>query len=228
MNIFHTKKQLRRRWRRWRRAVWTFGAFVLITLMAWSGMLLSEEMKTLMTEEPISMETWGQLQELRDDEESSLAWLEQLRDTDQVRIVHLNKIYTCGEENVVLGLMRPWEITELAKSHAEWKGRLAPGGDVWFDEHVEGLSELCGREGYIGIDSNGNLSLFDGPPKKEKVIRTFFQLDVETMESALPSEVLNQLQAGIRIQDVEEYNSVLSTFSDYAMPESEQMLQQKQ
>lgn len=97
-------------------------------------------------------------------------------------------------------------------------------------QETESASEVIPewREGYIGIDSNGNLSLFDGPPKQEKVIRTFFQLDVETMESALPSEVLNQLQAGIRIQDVDEYNSVLSTFSDYALPESDQMLQQKQ
>lgn len=97
-------------------------------------------------------------------------------------------------------------------------------------QEAESASEVIPewREGYIGIDSNGNLSLFDGPPKQEKVIRTFFQLDVETMESALPSEVLNQLQAGIRIQDVDEYNSVLSTFSDYALPESDQMLQQKQ
>lgn len=207
--------------------MWTFGACALVALMAWSGILLSDEMEQLMTEEPLSIQTWGPLREVQETDDSPLAWLDQLRDSEQVRIVHLNKIYTCGEENLVLGLMRPWEIAELARTHEEWKGRLASGGDVWFDEHVEGLSELCGREGYIGIDNHGNLSLFDGPPKKEKVIRTFFQLDVETMESALPSEVLKQLQDGIRIQDVEEYNSVLSTFSDYAVPESDQMMQQK-
>lgn len=58
------------------------------------------------------------------------------------------------------------------------------------------------------------------------MLKTFFQLDVETMESVLPDEVLKQLQEGIRIQDVEEYNSVLSTFSDYALEQTEKVMQQ--
>ncbi|MNN87817.1 hypothetical protein D3C81_2054220 [compost metagenome] len=83
------------------------------------------------------------------------------------------------------------------------------------------MSETCRQEGYIGIDKNGNLSLFEGPPKNEKVIKTFFQLDVETMESALPNEVLKQLKQGIRVQDASEYNSVLSTFSDFALEQDQ-------
>ena len=47
-------------------------------------------------------------------------------------------------------------------------------------------------------------------------MRTFFQLDVGSMESSLPRDVIQRLEEGIRIQDMEEYNSVLSTFSDYA------------
>ncbi|GJM75081.1 hypothetical protein HMSSN036_72970 [Paenibacillus macerans] len=45
---------------------------------------------------------------------------------------------------------------------------------MWIDERINGLSETCSKQGYIGIDKDGNLTLFDGPPKKEKVIRTFF------------------------------------------------------
>ncbi|WP_114495701.1 BofC C-terminal domain-containing protein [Fontibacillus phaseoli] len=225
MNIFNIRKQLKKRWRRWKRAIWTIGACVLVALMAWLGMLLSEQMEKLMTKEPLVLETFGKLEDQLA-EESSQDWLEHLRESNQLRIVHLNKIYTCGEESLVLGLMKPTEISQLSKEHPAWTGRLAPGGDVWFDEHVQGLSDVCRREGYVGIDKNGNLSLFEGPPKQEKVIRTFFQLDVETMESALPSEVLKQLNSGIRIQDVEEYNSVLSTFSDFAVEASEKTMQQ--
>ncbi|MNJ80872.1 hypothetical protein D3C77_794150 [compost metagenome] len=61
------------------------------------------------------------------------------------------------------------------------------------------------------------MSLFEGKPQEKKVIKTFFQLDVETMESVLPEEVLKQLNHGIRVQDTSEYNSVLSTFSDFAV-----------
>ncbi|MED4956379.1 BofC C-terminal domain-containing protein [Paenibacillus macerans] len=227
MNIFHIKKQLKRRWRRWRRAIWTIGACSLVAIMAWLGMPLSEQMENLMTNEPIAMETWGKLQEAAP-EATEEDWLTELKRTDRNRIVHLNKIYTCGEESSVLGIMRPDEIAALMKAHPEWEGRLAAGGDVWIDERINGLSETCSKQGYIGIDKDGNLTLFDGPPKKEKVIRTFFQLDVEMMESALPADVLKQLQQGIRIQDVEEYNSVLSTFSDFALEQTEKVMQQNE
>lgn len=226
MNIFHTKKRLKKRWMRWNRPIWTIGAFVLVAWMAWKGIGLSDQMKDLMAKEPLVLETWGQYLEAEENADQPQDWLDELVKSGRVRIVHLNKIFTCGEESTVLGLMKPKEIAELAKSHPDWVGRLAPGGDVWFDEKNQGLSETCRRDGYVGIDKNGNLSLFEGPPKEEKVIRTFFQLDVETMESALPSEVLKQLNNGIRIQDVEEYNSVLSTFSDFAVEPSKNTMQQ--
>lgn len=224
MNIFHIKKILNNRWRKWRRAIWTMGACTLVTIMAWLGLLLSDQMERLMEKEPLAVETFGKLQAVIP--VAAEEWLHDLEKTDQTRIVHLNKIYTCGTESEVLGIMRPVEIAKLMKSHPEWEGRLGAGGDVWIDERINGLSDICKTRGYIGIDSKGNLTLFDGPPKKEKVIRTFFQLDVEMMESALPADVLKQLREGIRIQDVEEYNSVLSTFSDFAIEQSEKVMQQ--
>lgn len=226
MNIFHTKKRLKKRWMRWNRTIWTISACVLVAWMAWRGVGLSDQMKELMTKEPLALETLGQHRVSEEAGDPPQDWLNELEQSGRVRIVHLNKIFTCGEENLILGVMKPKEIAELAGSHPDWVGRLAPGGDVWFDERIQGLSETCQRDGYVGIDKNGNLSLFDGPPKDEKVIRTFFQLDVETMESALPSEVLKQLNNGIRIQDVEEYNSVLSTFSDFAVENSKDTMQQ--
>lgn len=220
MNKFHPAKWLGKRWRAWRRTILTFCACGIVAFMAWLGLPLSEQMERLMTEEPLALETFGSWY-APDAGQDAERWLEDLRETKQLRIVHLNKNYTCGQESSVLGLMRPEEIETLAKQHPEWSGRLAPGGDVWFDEQVQGMSDICERDGYVGIDKKGYLSLFEGPPKEEKVIRTFFQLDVETMESALPTEVLEQLQNGIRIRDIEEYNSVLSTFSDYAVEASE-------
>lgn len=227
MDIFRIK--LKKRWKRWRRAIWTFGACGLVAFMAWFGLSLSEKMKQLITEEPVVMETLGKFYEMdeltfgnsRFDEEASHAWLEELKKTNQVRIVHLNKIYNCGiEEGSVLGIMTPSEISELLKERPDRSGRIGAGGDVWLEEHVEGVTESCLQNEYIGIDDSGSLSLFEGPPQEKKVIKTFFQLDVETMESVLPEEVLKQLNHGIRVQDTSEYNSVLSTFSDFAVEPS--------
>lgn len=227
MDIFRIK--LRKRWRRWRRAIWTFGACGLVAFMAWFGLSLSEKMKQLMTEEPAIMETLGRLYEMdeftlgdnRFEDEASDAWLEELKKSNKVRIVHLNKIYNCGiEESSVLGIMTPSEISDLLKEHPDRRGQLGAGGDIWLEEYVEDATEACLQNEYIGIDNSGNLSLFEGKPQEKKVIKTFFQLDVETMESVLPEEVLKQLNQGIRVQDTSEYNSVLSTFSDFAVEQN--------
>lgn len=73
---------------------------------------------------------------------------------------------------------------------------------------------------YMGIDHAGNLTLFDGPPKREKPIETFFQLDIEYLETSLPHETVGQLYEGIRIRDKEEYNSVLSSMSTFISEEA--------
>ncbi|MNE54471.1 hypothetical protein D3C80_1492490 [compost metagenome] len=199
--------------------------------MAWLGVPLSEQMEKLMTTQPSVIETLGKIHELNEltigQEESPNQdilhpWLDDIRRSEQARIVHLNKKYTCGEEeSLVLGIMSPIEIDDLMKKHPDWTGRVGAGGDVWLEEYIEGLSEGCQENGFFGVDKNGNLSLFEGPPKDEKVIKTFFQLDVGTMESALPQDVLKQLKQGIRVQDVSEYNSVLSTFSDFALEQTQ-------
>lgn len=225
VSIFHIKKHLKKRWKKWRRAIWTTGACAIVALMAWLGLPLSDQMEELMTGEPLAMETLSLWQESAS--EVTPEWLLDLEKENRTRIVHFTKIYTCGEESSVLGIMTPQEITALIKQHPSWEGRLGAGGDVWIDERVTGLSDICKDNGYIGVDKDGNLTLFEGPPKKEKVIRTFFQMDVEMMESALPADVIKQLQQGIRIQDVEEYNSVLSTFSDFAIEPSERVMQQE-
>ena len=72
---------------------------------------------------------------------------------------------------------------------------------------------------YMGIDKAGNLTLFDGPPEKKNPIETFFQLDIEHLETSLPYETVGQLYQGIRIRDRDEYNSVLSSLSTFIAEE---------
>jgi forespore regulator of the sigma-K checkpoint len=42
-------------------------------------------------------------------------------------------------------------------------------------------------------------------------------LNIEYLKSSLPQETLDQLYGGIKVTDAAEFNSVISTFSDYAM-----------
>lgn len=234
MNIFRIKKYMRRRWRRWRRAIWTIGGCGLVTVMACIGLLLSDQMEHLMAKKPIALETLGKIKEAaggaekRESSTEANDWLKQLELNDQPRTVRLNKIYACGQESTVLGTMTREEIVKVYSEHPDWHARIDPEGDVWFEQHINELSETCKKNGYFGIDPQGNFSLFDGPPDKEKVLKTFFQLDVETMESSLPPDVLLHLHEGIRIQDLDEYNSVLSTFSEFAATPAKKVMQQRE
>lgn len=53
-------------------------------------------------------------------------------------------------------------------------------------------------------------------------------MDMGSLKSSLPESIWKELHEGIRVQDIEEYNSVLSTFSDYAREAAEHVMQNKQ
>jgi hypothetical protein len=89
----------------------------------------------------------------------------------------------------------------------------------------EPMEEVIKENTYFGLDDNGILSLFEGLPSDKKVIRSFFQLDVKHLESSLPRETIEQLYEGIKVTDLAEYNSVLSTFSDFATDISEEVME---
>lgn len=133
----------------------------------------------------------------------------------------LHRSYLCGEETRKLGTHTAEEAYELILAHREWDASLASGGKITLEEAVDDLSPQCRKTAYIGMDQNGNLSLFNGPPKKDKVVRTFFQLDVRTLQTSLTQQKLEELLHGIRVSDKDEYNSVISTFSDYAKMKSQ-------
>jgi forespore regulator of the sigma-K checkpoint len=138
-----------------------------------------------------------------------------LRIEGDVELV-LHRTYLCGEETRQLGRQPASEAAELLKSHRDWNASFDKSGRVLMEQSIDDLSPQCRQTAYIGMDKEGNLSLFDGPPRREKIIRTFFQLDTRMLETRLPEERVRELTRGIRVSDKDEYNSVLSTFNDFA------------
>lgn len=200
MMEFSLWKNLRKRLRRKRRPMWMLGCMLLSLLIVWLLQINSQE---AMAASPNEMSRSLTVQELKKQKEP-LA-------------VKLHRVYVCGDEHKPMGFMMADQLLELMLVHPEWKAMIgAQKNTVFLEEKVEDLSVHCKANAYMGLDKEGNLTLYDGVPKKEKVVRTFFQLDVDYMESSLPQEKLDQLAKGIRISDMDEYNSVLSTYSDYA------------
>ncbi|MCA0755256.1 BofC C-terminal domain-containing protein [Paenibacillus sp. N4] len=209
MMEFSLWKNIKKRIRRGRRPMWTLGGVlaILYASLLWPG--AAGHLQA--AEAPLPAAGSG--------------LLEELKEADSPLTVMLRRIYVCGEEDKPLGIMTGKQVAGLLEQNPDWKAARGTDVDrVVLEQQIDDLSAYCKANAYIGVDKEGNLTLYDGVPKKEKVVRTFFQLDVNYMESNLPQDKLDQLAKGIRVSDIDEYNSVLSTYSDYAVEKNEKVM----
>lgn len=219
MSVTGLIRQLKKQWRKNRvklsLGIWLF-AVGIIAITAWGW--LSDDQTEL---GPEAMPVWQPDEAAQAEEsEQSKILAKVMKTKDQIQVVLLRK-YICGEETSMLGSYQASEIPGLWSAHPAWKASYRSDVPVLvFTEQVEDLSPTCKNHVFMGIDRNGNLSMFNGAPEQEQVIRTFFQLNIEYLESSLPEETVRQLRKGIRISDYAEYNSVLATFSDFAVEQS--------
>ncbi|PZT57562.1 hypothetical protein DN757_01155 [Paenibacillus silvae] len=202
------------------------GAIIAITILAYRGLTISAAVERLLTTnfgEAVSV--MGPVQQDTRTEQEIDTLVNQLNTerTKLIRVV-LQTEYICGVETEQLGRMDTAQLKVLLVQHPEWEAEVTSMGTLQLKQRVDDLSPICKQQAYISIDAAGNLNLYEGKPAEENVIRTFFQLDVGTLESSLPDGVLEQLQEGIRVQDKDEYDSVISTFSDFAVDEKHRLL----
>jgi forespore regulator of the sigma-K checkpoint len=135
--------------------------------------------------------------------------------------VVLHKRYLCGEQYEPLGRHSSREAEEMLRSHPEWKLESIDENRLVYSVEVADFSPECRNNAYFGLDGNNSLALFEGRPGEGRVIRTFFQVDVEHLQNSLPRETVTELMEGIKVTDYAEYSSVLSTFSEFALPGAE-------
>jgi forespore regulator of the sigma-K checkpoint len=133
--------------------------------------------------------------------------------------VVMEKQYVCGKETIALGMKNPDELIKYMMDNPRITAVMSAQGDLMLIEQIDDLSPACKNNAYIGVDGEGNLTLFEMETGEKKAVRTFFQLNIHQMESSLPQDTIRQIYTGIKISDIDEFNSVLSTFSDYAVDE---------
>ncbi|WP_020615859.1 BofC C-terminal domain-containing protein [Paenibacillus daejeonensis] len=193
MIAFRRWIQIRKRWIRGKKLLGSFGALMLL-LGSLQGMPTAHAAG-----------------------EPAESWMEAWRQDKQPRTVKHVRSYICGEEMTMLGKLDAGQVEQLLKENPEWTIKPAGEDEIVVLEQIADLSETCKQRAYFSLDKLGHLSLFEGPPEEDRVIRTFFQLDTHYLESSLPRQHWQALNEGIRVSDVDEYNSVLSTFSEYAV-----------
>jgi forespore regulator of the sigma-K checkpoint len=105
-----------------------------------------------------------------------------------------------------------------------WEIIASEEGKLILLKRENDIAPSCKENGYFGLSQDGVLTLFNGVPGEKQVIQSFYQINRAKMEASLPAEEIALLQNGIRVRDLSEYNSVLSTYSEFqeeaAMAES--------
>lgn len=128
--------------------------------------------------------------------------------------VVLQRHYVCGEM-LEERMMSPLSVESVRQQFADWDVAEQTETRLVLTKQVDDLAPQCKANGFFGITDEGLMTLFYGPPEEGNVIRTFYQLDVERLETSLPQQVAQQLRDGIRVTTVQEFHSVLSTYAEF-------------
>ncbi len=125
--------------------------------------------------------------------------------------------YVVGKDSIIEVKENLETTEELKKKYVDWKITRVSPGEIVFEKEVEDIAPELKVESYFSLGPDGYLTLYHGNLNDNEIIQTFFRIDIEKLESSLPNEPIKQLYDGIPIQDLAEYNSVLSTFSEFAL-----------
>ncbi|WLR49991.1 intercompartmental signaling factor BofC [Bacillus tianshenii] len=127
--------------------------------------------------------------------------------------VTLQRHYMDGEmsEEKVTEII--WSMEDFWSAYADWQLVHQEGGQVIFRKQINDISPLLKANGYVGLDEQGVLTIFSGKPEQQKVIQSFFQIDVGKLESLQHQ----QLKNGIPIKTKKQYEDVIESFRKYTV-----------
>ncbi|WP_139490301.1 BofC C-terminal domain-containing protein [Brevibacillus dissolubilis] len=133
----------------------------------------------------------------------------------------LSRTYLCGMKDEEQKMISDVSLEQLLKTYIGWEIAALEADKVVLHRRENDIAPACKEHGYFGLSPDGMLTLFNGVPSDRNVIQTFYQINTSRMQVSLPKEEIEQLKKGIRIRDLAEYNSVLSTYGEF---QEEEML----
>ena len=99
-------------------------------------------------------------------------------------------------------------MEDFWSEYTEWQLIDQDEEQIVFQQNIDDISPLLKANGYFGITDEGILTIFNGKPKTHNVIQSFFQIDMEKLESHQHEELKN----GIPISSKDKYVKVLEVF----------------
>lgn len=131
--------------------------------------------------------------------------------------VVLERVYLDGETSKEYVVEPIWSMEDFWAKYADWQLIDMNELEITFRQEVDDISPLLKANGYFGVTKDGNLSIFNGQPEQSNIIHTFFQIDMEKLESKKHEE----LKKGIPIRDKDHFVEVLETFKSIQKEETE-------
>ncbi|WP_053367262.1 BofC C-terminal domain-containing protein [Bacillus sp. FJAT-27245] len=130
--------------------------------------------------------------------------------------VTLEKVYVDKEvsQEQIIETAASWE--EFWTKYKGWSVVDVGRDSVVLRSHVEDISPLLKSNGYFGLSGEGVLAIFNGRPPYSQIIQSFFQINVEKLESRKQAE----LRKGIPIKTKDRYVEVLESFKPYSTCET--------
>ncbi|WP_231893407.1 intercompartmental signaling factor BofC [Rossellomorea aquimaris] len=128
--------------------------------------------------------------------------------------VKLERVYLDGEVSEEVVQETIWSMEDFWAAYDEWQLIDMTEEEIIFQKRVDDISPLLKANGYFGISENGVLSIFNGKPGQAEIIQSFFQIDVERLESKRHDDLVK----GIPIKSKQEYEEVLESFKPFSVP----------
>lgn len=131
----------------------------------------------------------------------------------QVEVI-LQRAYLDGEISEEKVIEKIWSMEHFWVKYEQWELVDTYDKGLVFKRQMDDISPLLKANGYFGITDDGTLTIFNGRPHQTNIIQSFFQLNIEKLESRKHLE----LKKGIPIKTKDRYVNVLETFKPYYKP----------
>ncbi|MCM3215230.1 intercompartmental signaling factor BofC [Niallia taxi] len=122
--------------------------------------------------------------------------------------VLLQRVYLDGDISEECIEETIWSMEDFWSKYENWQLVNMDSHQFVFKQEMDDISPLLKANGYFGVSDEGVLGVYNGKPNKSNIIQSFFQIDLEKLESTQQKS----LQNGIPIKNKNRYVEVLETF----------------
>lgn len=127
--------------------------------------------------------------------------------------VLLKRKYLDGEESEEAVKETIWAMEDFWAKYDSWQLVDMNEKQLLFEKEMDDISPLMKANGFFGIESDGTLSIFNGKPEEKEVIQSFFQIDIQRLES----NQHNRLKEGIPVKSKEDYQDVIESMKHHTL-----------